>query len=84
MSLMTKHDFQEMYHRHNFTQAQSGSFDAFNELLRQELDHLVRQSMLQAEHQGNSSLQKKHLLKVLEKSREVPRGVYHSNHLTGP
>lgn len=83
-TLMTKQDFQSLCRRHNFNQAESGAHQLMNEIIQQELEDLMKQCILQAEHNQNSTLQKKHLLKVLENSREIPKGIYHSNHFTGP
>jgi len=74
--LLTKENFQALYSRYGFSQAEAGCPELFNSYLVESLVPMTRNSMLQAEHDNRSGINRKDAVKAVEMTPEIPNGIY--------
>ena len=73
---MTSENFHALCGRYGFTQAEAGTAEMVNDAMVDVLTKVVKQAMLQSEHQGHTGLNGEMAKKGIEMTREIPHGLY--------
>lgn len=74
--IITAENFRGLYSKHGFTQAERGARAVLDETLKEQITHLTKLGMLQADHEGHSGLSRENALKAVEMTPEIPKGIY--------
>lgn len=74
--IFTRHNFQSVCFRHDFTRAKNGSDQLLNKILLDKLEIALQNAIVNAEHNGRKVLNYDDAIKAIELTPELPNGLY--------